>query len=121
MYGIKQKYNLKDYIAFFSARDGNGQYCCEEKGFINSVEYSCNNKGEIELSYVVSNYIGSNSGHLIPEEAIIRKEEPKDPNYGYREYLKSRVQIGNFKMKEAEKDIKHYTKLLEELDNGKLR
>ena len=117
MYGIKQKYNLKDYVKYYQARNGDGKPCNEQYGYINGIEYRCNIKGEIELSYSIRDFIGSSSGYLVSQEAIIKRATPKAPNYGYRDYLKARITGDEKSIKCLEKRIKETKKTLEELDN----
>jgi len=78
MYGIKQKYNIGDCVEYYSAHNYKGAYCNEQIGYITCVQYSYSSEG-MELHYVISsglaNYCG---GHLVRQEAIIRKlKKPK--------------------------------------------
>lgn len=117
IYGIKQKYNLKDYVKYYQSRNGDGKPCNEQYGWINGIDYRCNIKGEIELSYTISDFIGSSSGYLVSQEAIIKRATPKEPNYGYRGYLKNKIKQSENSIKCLEKQIKQDTQTLKELDD----
>ena len=121
LYGIKQKYNLKDYVKYYQSRDGNGKPCNVQFGWISGIEYRCNVKGEIELTYILADYIGASCGHCIRPDAIIKRATPKVPNYGYRDYLKARITCDENSIKSLEKRIKESKKTLEELDNESRR
>ena len=117
MYGIKQKYNLKDYVKYYQARNGKGEPCNEQYGWISGIEYRCDVKGEIKLTYIIADYIGSSCGHCVRPDAIIKRATPKVPNFGYREYLKATISCDEHSIKCLEKRIKESKKTLEELDN----
>ena len=116
LYGIKQKYNLKDYVMYYQATDGDGQPCNKQYGWVNDIDYRCNIKGEIELSYSISDYIGSSSGYLVSQKAIIKRATPKELNQSYREYLKNKIKQSEKSIKCLEKRIKEDTQALNELD-----
>ena len=117
MYGIKQKYDLKDYVKYYQSRDGKGNLCNEQFGYINGIEYKTNLKGEIELTYVISEFIGCSGGYCVSQKAIIKRATPKVPNYGYREYLKNRIKQSETSIKCLEKRIKEDNQTLKELDD----
>ena len=91
MYGISQKYNLKDYVEFYSAHNGNGKPCHERFGYIVGIEYRCDRTDKVELSYVISDFIGSSGGIIVSQDQIIKKHEPKVKDYGYKEYLENKI------------------------------
>ena len=118
IYGIKQKYYLKDYVEFYSARDGNGNRCNIQFGYINSVEYELNVKGEPELRYSVGKFIGHISGgYLISQDAIIKGATPKVPNFGYIEYLEEQIKCNDEGIKNLIKKKEENLKRLKELKN----
>lgn len=117
MYGIKQKYNLKDYVKYYRSRDGKGNLCNEQFGYINGIEYRTTLKGEVELTYVISDFIGCSGGYCVSQKAIIKRATPKEPNYGYREYLKNKIKQSENSIKSLEKQIKQDTQTLKELDD----
>lgn len=119
IYGIKQKYNLKDYVQYYQSRDGNGNLCNKQYGYITRVEYSVNIKGEIVLTYVIAEFIGCSSGYCVPQKAIIKRATPKVPNYGYREYLQHCIKVSENIISTQQKEKERYLKTLEELDDGK--
>lgn len=116
LYGIKQKYNLKDYVAYYQSRNGDGQLCNKQYGWVNGIDYRCNIKGEIELTYTISDFIGSSSGYLVRQEAIIKRATPKELNYNYREYLKNIIKRSENSIERLKKQIKEDTQKLSELD-----
>ena len=117
MYGIKQKYNLKDYVKYYKSRNGNGVLSNEQFGYINSIEYSVTLKGEVELTYVISDFIGCSSGYCVPQKAIIKKVKPKVPNFGYREYLLANIKRNECIIKNSQEEIKNDMKKLGDFDN----
>lgn len=117
IYGIKQKYDLKDCVRYYSAINGKGEPCNEQVGYINSVEYGCNLKGEIELAYVVSDWIGCRSGHIVSQERIIKRVKPKIKNYGYKEYIQRCITGNEKKIASLLKQNKEYTKTLKEFED----
>ena len=118
IYGIKQKYNLKDYVEYYQSTNGKGQHCDEQFGYINKMEYRCNTKGDIELVYVVSDFVGSSSGFCVKPENIIRRATPKVPNYGLKEFLENKIKTNERHMERLEEQIKQDTKALKELTNN---
>ena len=117
MYGIKQKYNLKDYVKYYQSRNSDGKPCNEQFGYINEVCYRANVKGEIELHYSIGDFIGSSSGYLVSQNAIIKRIKPKTPNYGYREYLKHQISCNEYGIKTLQQKLKENKKKLEDFDN----
>lgn len=117
MYGIKQKYNLKDYVKYYRSRDGKGNLCNEQFGYINGIEYHTTIKGEVELTYVLGDFIGERGGYCVSQKSIIKRATPKEPNYGYREYLKNKIKQSENSIKCLEKQIKQDTQTLKELDD----
>lgn len=116
LYGIKQKYNLKDYVKYYQSKNGDGKPCNEQYGWVNGIDYRCNIKGEIELSYSISDFIGSSNGYLVSQEAIIKRAKPKELNFGYREYLKNKIKHSENTIKCLEMRIKEDKQALNELD-----
>ncbi len=116
IYGIKQKYNIKDYVKYYRGTDGNGKPCNIQFGYINAVSYECNIKGEIELSYTLCDYIGARGGYLIRQKSIIRRAREKVKNYGYRDYIKAQIATDTRSIEVLTEKIKKWKKTLEELD-----
>lgn len=114
IYGIKQKYNPKDYVKYYSSRNGKGEPCNEQFGYINCVEYRCNVKGEIELRYTIGDFIGATSGVLITQEAIIEKAKQPNPKYGYKEYLEYQIKCNEAGIKNLQEQKARNLKALYE-------
>lgn len=117
MYGIKQKYNLKDYVKYYRSRDGKGNLCNEQFGYINGIEYHTTLNGEVELTYVLGDFIGERGGDCVSQKSIIKRATPKVHNYGYRDYLKNRIKQSETSIKCLEKRIKEDNQTLKELDD----
>lgn len=117
IYDIKQKYNLKDYVKYYQSRNGNGDLCNVQFGYINAIEYRTMLNGEVELKYIIGDFVGCSSGYCVSQKAIIKRATPKIPNYGYREYLKQKIVCDEKSIKCLEKRIKETKKTLEELDH----
>ena len=116
IYGIKQKYNLKDYVRYYSAIDQDGNFCKPEEGWINNVEYGCNLNGEIELTYIIGDFVGSSSGHCVSPNRIIKKTKPKVDGSSYKNYLKYRLKCNEASTKRLNEEHKELIKKIEELD-----
>lgn len=71
----KPKYKIKTYVNYY--RDvttdclGNKERTNENSGFVNGIEYRCDSSGDIKMTYVISDNLGSSFGYCVPEEAII--------------------------------------------------
>ena len=116
IYGIKQHYDLKDYVEYYSAIKSKDRTPCNEKfGYINRVEYECTLDGKIRLAYVIGDFVGSTSGSLVTEDRIIRKAIPDNTDYGYKEYLKYKITCNQSSIKSLEKEIKDLNKKLAEI------
>lgn len=111
------KYKIKDYVRYYQGRiSGTNKLCDEKYGYIVGIEHRCNDNGDIESRYVLSNYIGSCSGCIVSENAIIEKAKPKDKYYGRADYLRDRVLGAKRRIKELEKQIKHDEQEIKELE-----
>lgn len=115
IYGIKQKYNLKDYVEYYQSKNGRGEACNKQYGWISCVEYRCTLEGEIRLTYVITDFIGSTSGYCIDQDSIIKRATPKIPNYGFRDYLRNKIEQNENNIEILKKQIEHDTQTLKEL------
>ena len=78
IYGIKQKYNLKDFVKYYQSKNQKGEPCNVQYGYIVSVHYSLNDVGEPSLEYVVNQSPFCSGGYVVSPSSIIRKATPKD-------------------------------------------
>lgn len=114
VYGKKQKYDLGDYVEYYGARWSNGTFGDPKRGFIVSVQYSMNSDMGIELTYTISEYIGSPSGSIVHEKGIIGKRKPEKWLNEY-EYLRGQIDKYNALIRNAEESIKMFSKRLKEI------
>lgn len=78
IYGIKQKYNLKDFVKYYQSKNNKGEPCNVQYGYIVSIYYELNVQGEPRLNYVVCESPFYGGGYIISPNNIIRKATPKD-------------------------------------------
>ena len=115
IYGIKQKYDLKNYVRFYASRNGKGERCNEKCGYINEVTYSVALNGEIQLTYAIGDVLGLVSGStIVPEEAILGKTKEPVKNYNYKKFLENRIKNNEKQVKELLRENKRIEKQLEE-------
>lgn len=75
MYGIKQKYNLREHVEFYRSRNNRGELCNEQDGYIVEITYFVDrDDGKTKLRYTISEtpYPKGLIGVLVGEDAIIR-------------------------------------------------
>ena len=91
---MEQKYLMMDYVEYHPSTNAKGEPIGNtEFGYVNGIHYGYNANRELELRYVISEYIGAHRGNIVLQSQIVRKAEPKGPDYGYREFLRDRIAI----------------------------
>lgn len=79
VYGIKQKYQLKDFVKYYQSTNAEtGEPTNIQFGYITSVTYEVNYSGQIELRYTIHEHPFGGCGYIVTPDRIIRKAMPKD-------------------------------------------